>query len=57
MNQQVQGLVEVLGEIAKSLESPQPDKGYISKLTQSITDNWVPAMIPAVVAAVTGFLS
>lgn len=56
IDQQLHGLVEVLEEIAKNIESARPDKSYIAKLIESITDKWVPAMIPAVVTAVTGFL-
>jgi hypothetical protein len=57
MEQQLHGLVGVLDEIAQNLESPKPDNGHIENLVDSISGKWVPAMIPAVIQAVTSLLS
>ncbi|WP_426201086.1 hypothetical protein [Pseudomonas sp. TWP3-1] len=54
--QQMQGLIDSLDEIAKQLESVNPDTGYIQKVLNSFSEAWVPPIITTVISTVTGLL-
>ena len=56
MSQEISNLVGALNELAKQLESENPDDGFIHKILGSLKDTWVPPLITTVVTTVVGLL-